>query len=106
MAVLKASLSLSTDRPTSPDLIRSLYQSPRNSSIEHWAHMFYEAGFDGIFYTARYDPSFTERSVAIFGNQETGTKVFDVVTQPISKELAEAACDEFGFTVGPSAPLL
>jgi hypothetical protein len=70
------------------------------------AQRFYEAGFDGIFYAARYDPAFTERSVAMFGNQETGSKLFDVVTEPIPMELVDAASDQFGFTVSPSGPLL
>jgi hypothetical protein len=62
--------------------------------------------FDGIFYAARYDPSFTERSVAVFGNEEFWVKLFEVVTQPIPAELVEAASQQFGFTVNPSAPLL
>ena len=73
---------------------------------QDWAPRFYEAGFEGVFYAARHDPSFTQRSVAGFGNDETGAKLFEVVTEPIPYELVDQACDEFGFTVWPATPLL
>lgn len=72
---------------------------------ERWAGRFYEAGFDGVFYAARYDPSFTERSVAVFGNEETGAKLFEAATEPVPAEWVKAACEQFGFSVGPSTPL-
>lgn len=65
----------------------------------------YEAGFDGVFYAARHDPSFTERSVAVFGNDESGEKLLEVITEPISSDLVEEACSEFGFSVLPATPL-
>lgn len=40
---------------------------------QEWAARFYDAGFDGVFYAARHDPSFTERSVALFGNEESSS---------------------------------
>lgn len=76
------------------------------TDAQEWAGLFYEAGFDGIYYAARHDPQFTERSVAVFGNEETGGKLFDVDTGPIPEWLVEEAYRQFGFTVWPSAPLL
>lgn len=73
---------------------------------QQWALRWSQAGFDGVFYAARHDPTFTERSVAVFGNMETGAKLFDVDTDPIPEELVEEVCRNFGFTVLPSAPLL
>jgi hypothetical protein len=77
------------------------YTKPRE-----WAGRLYEAGFDGIYYAARHDPGFTERSVAVFGNEETGEKLFEIDTEPIPEWLVEEACREFGFTVWPATPLL
>lgn len=73
---------------------------------QEWALKLYEAGFDGVFYTARYDPSFTERSVAVFGNEELGEKLFEVQSQSIPVDLVEEVCREFGFTVTSSSTLL
>ena len=73
---------------------------------QQWAARLYKAGLDGIFYAARHDPAFTERSAAVFGNEDTGTKLFEVVTEPIPEALVDEACDEFGFTVWPATPLL
>jgi RES domain-containing protein len=72
---------------------------------QEWAGRLYEAGFDEIFYVARHDPSFAERSVAVFGNEEIGSKLFEVTTEAISQSLVDEACKEFGFQVWPSAPL-
>jgi hypothetical protein len=72
---------------------------------QQWAERFHKSGFDGVYYTTRHDPSFTERSVAVFGNEDGGAKLFDVVTESIPDELIREVCAEFGFTVWPSAPL-
>lgn len=73
---------------------------------QKWAVRLFDAGFDGIFYATRHDPSFTERSVAIFGDRELGEKLFEVTTAPISSGLIEEACEAHGFTVLPATPLL
>jgi hypothetical protein len=72
---------------------------------QRWAVRLFEAGFDGIFYAARHDPSFTERSVAVFGDRELGEKLFEITTEPVSTELIEEACAAHGFTVLPATPL-
>ena len=72
---------------------------------QKWAVRLFEAGFDGIFYATRHDPSFTERSVAIFGDSELGEKLFEVMTAPIQIEVVEEACEAHGFTVLPATPL-
>lgn len=79
---------------------------PDYEASQQWAERFHKTGFDGVFYAARHDPSFTERSVAVFGNEESGAKLFEVVTEAIPHELVKEACAEFGFTVWPSAPLV
>lgn len=83
-----------------------LSAGPDYKKPQGWAEKFYSAGFDGVFYVARHDPSFRERSVALFGNVESGRKLFDIDTGPIPEELIEGARYEFGFRVWPSAPLL
>lgn len=72
---------------------------------QEWASRLYDAGFDGIFYVTRHDPSFGERSVAVFGNEENGSKLFEVTTETIPEDLVARMCDEFGFQVWPSVPL-
>ena len=73
---------------------------------QQWAHRLAEAGFDGIYYAARHDPQFTERSVALFGtagDQSTGedAKRFEVSEAPIDDELLSRLVDEFSITVVP-----
>lgn len=72
---------------------------------QDWAGRFYEAGFDGVYYAARHDPSFTERSVAVFGNEESGSKLFEVTTEEIPQGLVDEACKEFALQIWPSSPL-
>jgi hypothetical protein len=58
---------------------------------QEWAHRLWEAGFDGIYYAARHDPQFTERSVALFGAPGDQTanerKRFDVASAPIPDDV-------------------
>lgn len=72
---------------------------------QKWALRLFNAGFEGIHYVVRHDPSHIERSVAVFGNEESTADLFDVNTGPIPRDLIEEACREFGFRVWPSAAL-
>jgi hypothetical protein len=54
------------------------------------ASALYDNGFDGIFYTARHDPSFAERSVAVFGGSGE-VKLFATDTYAIPEELVREA---------------
>ena len=60
----------------------------------------YELGFDGIYYTARHDPAFLERSVAVFG-AAGGHKLFTASTAPIPALLVDQAAREFDLLVLP-----
>lgn len=60
----------------------------------------YEAGCDGIYYTARHDPAFQERSVAVFGGAGA-TKLFAQSTGPIPHNLVDHAAREFRLLVLP-----
>lgn len=73
------------------------------------ASRLWNVGLDGIFYAARHDPSFSERSVAVFGmageTADEATKRFDTVTVPIPQEVIDAVQDDFHLYVMPSTPL-
>jgi RES domain len=62
------------------------------------ASKLYEAGFDGVYYTARHDPAFLERSVAVFGSPEDA-KIFAVSSNPIPPEVIAEGVIEFGLLV-------
>jgi RES domain-containing protein len=61
----------------------------------------YELGFDGIYYTARHDPAFLERGVAVFGGSGD-QKLFATSTTAIPEALVDQAAREFGLLVLPS----
>lgn len=73
------------------------------------AERLWAAGFDGIYYAARHDPSFTERSIAVFGpiENEVGEtpKRFHLQTGPIPRELVEHVEREYRLRVLPSRAL-
>lgn len=60
----------------------------------------YSLGFDGIYYTARHDPAFQERSVAVFGGSGDD-KLFAQTTGPIPASLISEAETEFDLVVLP-----
>lgn len=76
---------------------------------QRWAVRFWDAGFDGIYYTARHDPQFRERSVALFGSPDDlidgRHKRFEVTTTPIPAEVVQELTKEFGIPVLPPTPL-
>ncbi len=60
----------------------------------------YAAGFDGVYYTARHDPAFSERSIAIFGGSGDD-KVFAASTSSIPDELVAEAERDYALLVLP-----
>ncbi|MGH9068658.1 MAG: RES family NAD+ phosphorylase [Acidimicrobiales bacterium] len=64
------------------------------------ADQLYRAGLDGIYYTARHDPAFQERSVAVFGTS-TASKLFAISVGPIPTALVNEVAHNFGLIVLP-----
>lgn len=64
------------------------------------AAQLYAAGFDGVYYTARHDPAFQERSVAVFGGAGD-TKLFVSASYDIPDELLRQGVREFHLAVLP-----
>ncbi len=64
------------------------------------ATILYGLGFDGVYYTARHDPAFLERSTAIFGGPGDD-KLFAVSTYDIPPQLIEEGIREFSLLVLP-----
>jgi hypothetical protein len=60
----------------------------------------YAAGFDGVYYTARHDPAFQERSVAIFGGPGD-TKLFATARNEIPDEVLRQGAIEFDLWILP-----
>ncbi len=65
------------------------------------------AGFDGIYYAARHDPSFVERSIALFGpaGSTEGGKPFDIINGTIPDDLIDQVAAEFRLHLLPAVPL-
>jgi RES domain-containing protein len=80
------------------------YERSRRVSMQLW-----EAGFDGIYYAARHDPSLTERSIALFGISGDQTadlgKRFDIESLGIPAELLREVADVYRLDVLPSTDL-
>ena len=76
---------------------------------QEWALRFWESGFDGIYYAARHDPEFTERSIALFGSssdmREDEHKSFESTTRAIPQDALDELAREFGVLVVPMARL-
>lgn len=64
------------------------------------AAQLYRAGFDGIYYTARHDPAFLERSVAVFGTP-SAAKLFAASIGPMPASLVHEVAHDFGLIVLP-----
>jgi len=80
-------------------------------SLAHeWSASLYEAGFDGIYYAARYDATFESRSVALFGRPGQQDDVFEhpklADCEPIGDELVARMRVRFAFQVLPPTSLI
>ena len=82
---------------------------------QQWALRLREAGFGGIHYAARHDPTLGSRSIALFGKASSGQpsepwsewlEDSTATTAPISRDLVDELCESFGFTIlGGGTPL-
>jgi hypothetical protein len=76
---------------------------------QEWSLRLWDAGFDGIYYAARHDPQFTERSVALFGapGDQTASerKRFDVASAAISDDVLAELLTYYGIVLVPAAGL-
>lgn len=71
-----------------------------------WSCRLWQAGFDGIYYSARHDPSGAQRSVALFGKPgEDPTRFAALRSEGIPAEVVSEAQAQYGFTILPAAPL-
>jgi hypothetical protein len=70
---------------------------------QRWAKAFYTSGFDGIWYSARHDPTGLNRSVAVFGTAPSDLDRFRwELTQPIDEAIVEEVAETFGIEVLPT----
>jgi hypothetical protein len=70
---------------------------------QRWAKAFYANGFDGIWYSARHDPTGMSRSLAVFGRSPSDLDRFSwepplLIDEAIAHEVAET----FGIEVLPT----
>jgi RES domain len=69
-----------------------------------WAEAFADAGFDGIRYRCRHDPSGSETAYALFGDAgERSWTLAQPGSTPIRQELWEHVSERFGLIVLPEA---
>jgi hypothetical protein len=70
-----------------------------------WSAAFRSAGFEGIRYTARHDPTFCERSLALFGPPGEQPAILqprkDTTPEPIGDDFLQHIQDRFAITVVP-----
>lgn len=76
---------------------------------QRWAMRLREAGFAGIHYAARHDPSLGSRSIALFGKATSGQgpvepwsewlEELTATTTWIPRELIDEMCGTYGFTI-------
>lgn len=86
-----------------------LSTGPDYSPSQQWALRLWDNGFDGVYYAARHDPQFTERSVALFGRtsdrKDAEGKSFEYATSMIPDDLLRDLADEFGIISVPYSNL-
>ncbi len=67
---------------------------------QRFASEAYTAGFEGVYYTARHDPAFQERNIAVFGGPEAD-KLFTATSDDIPPSLVHEGERGFGLLVMP-----
>lgn len=85
------------------------------SRTQQWGLRLREAGFGGVHYAARHDPTLGSRSIALFGKASSGQpddplsewlEDTTATTAPIAVGLVDELCETYGFTiVGDGTPL-
>ncbi len=73
---------------------------------QEWAQRLFQAGFGGIWYTAKHDPRGDLHSIALFGKPGLHPEAFvGGWSEPIGDDLVADVEDRFGIQVLPAAPL-
>lgn len=70
-----------------------------------WAAALFEAGFGGIRYRARHDPSLTSTSIALFGAPGAESKSLVSLGEVDLAAASDDFADYFGLRIMPTAPL-
>lgn len=73
------------------------------AGAQEWAQRLFQAGFGGLWYTARHDPQGELRSIALFGPPGLHTDAFSAARSTcVDEELIEAVKVSFGIEVLPT----
>jgi hypothetical protein len=81
-------------------LTAEVHSSPDYSFTQVWAAALWQAGFDGIYYLLRHDPSQRLAGVALFGT--TGAQPGTILsTEPIGAAIVKRAERSFGIRTLP-----
>ncbi len=84
----------------------ALSASPDYSHSQQLSGVLFDAGFDGIYYRVRHDPTLTLEAVALFGPVgEQPTELDTASTEAIPDDLIRDGYEQFGLAVVPIAPL-
>ncbi len=76
------------------------------AGAQEWAEQLFQAGFGGIWYTAKHDPRGDLHSVALFGKPGLHEEAFvSTWSEPIDVELIDDVEVRFGIQVLPTASL-
>lgn len=71
-----------------------------------WAERLFQAGFGGIWYTAKHDPAGDLHSIALFNKPGLQEGAFvDIWSDRIPRAVINQAREQFGITVIPSSPI-
>jgi len=82
-------------------LTGEIHSTPHYARTRAWAAAFEHAGFDGIRYLLRHDPSQRLRGVALFGPAGAPERPF-VPGDPIAPAMVEEVRRRFGLRVLPA----
>lgn len=74
---------------------------PYDEHSQPWAHRFWRAGFDGVRYTLRYDPTGDETGYALFGPGGASAGYGAYTTSPISTDLLLRCLDRWDLVLAP-----
>lgn len=75
-------------------------------AAQAWAERLFQAGFGGVWYTARHDPRGGLHSVALFAKPGLHPDAFvGAWSEPIGDDLLDDAAARFGLEVIPAGPL-
>lgn len=98
-----ASLTSPTARPCA-GVTGELSSGGDYPGAQAWAERLFQAGFGGIWYTAKHDPRGDLHSIALFGKPGLHEDAFvSTWSEPIGDDMVDEVEDRFGIQVLPSA---